>query len=190
MRIDKLWGWLLFLSLLCLPQSALAAWPFQASEANGTPAVADINGDGVLEVVFASSGGLYCTNAAGELLWLLDGDAAPDTYSSPTLADVDGDPTTLEVIVGGSTYGVGGNLNIVSCDGQLLAQYDVPTTVRSSPLVVDADLDGVKEIYFTRITSASIEDGTGDYIYDAEPSFYALDVITGPSGISLVLRWA
>jgi hypothetical protein len=66
--------------------------------------VGDVDGNGVLDLVFGSWGGyLDCVDAAGHLNWKVypsDEPEPPQLGSSPTLADADGIPSTLE---GGSS---------------------------------------------------------------------------------------
>jgi len=181
-------SFLLALSLFCLPQAALAEWPFglytmMTGTSSVEPVIADIDGDGSLEVVFTSwDGNLYCTDAAGNQLWtyaLSELAFGPNQFSTPTLANVDDDPTTLEVVVGtGDDLTGGGRLIVVGSDGQLLAQFDTPAKIDASPVVVDADLDGANEIYFAPLWSAG-----------SNTTFYALDPINGLEGLSLQIRW-
>ncbi len=64
----------------------------------GSPALADVNGDGVLEVAFGSfDRGIYLLDARGKAIWRYT--AADTSWSSPAFADINGDGR-LEVIAG------------------------------------------------------------------------------------------
>ncbi len=117
-----------------------------------TPAVGDISGDGVPDVVFASfAGGAYTSAGTitavagntGETLWSV----APGTYSSAgvALADLDADGLP-EVCTAGTQYAVvcldgGGNLKWAA--GSELSYI-------GSPAVADLDGDGLAEVILGR----------------------------------------
>ena len=64
----------------------------------GTPSLADVNGDGLLEIGFGSHDrGIYLLSHTGKLIWRLV--AADTVWSSPAFADTDGDGL-LEMIIG------------------------------------------------------------------------------------------
>jgi len=140
--------------LLPLVSCALAlsngagGWPFRTEfppQNFSSPAVGDVDGDGGLDLVFGSwDGHLYCVDAAGNMNWkvfLSDGPTAPQLNSSPTLADVDGNPATLEIFMGSGVGFTWGRLYVIGSDGAELARFDTSSLVQSSPMVVDTDLD-------------------------------------------------
>ena len=158
-------------------------WPFQTGfpHQNFTsPAIGDLDGNGVLDLVFGSwDGHLYCVDAAGNLRWktlLSDGPDVPLLSSSPTLADADGNASTLEVFVGSGAGFQWGRLYVLGSDGAELARFDTSSDVQCSPLVVDADLDGVLEVYFGESFSP--------YTY------YSLDVVNAAGTVVLQPRWS
>ncbi len=120
---------------------------------SSTPAVADLDGDGVMEIVVSAwDDSLWVVHEDGEVLW---GRECTAKYSSPALGDLDGDGD-LEVVVGShlpnvyawhhdgsSVVGGGtGGLFAVLGDG---AVYNY-----STPALVDLDGDATtKEVVFT-----------------------------------------
>lgn len=119
-----------------------------------TPAVADIDGDGRLDIIAPSwDHTVYAWSATGELLWRR---YIEDTlWSSPVVADIDRDGTP-EIILGGDIWAgnplnspEGGLVWILNRDGSTYPGYPihVPTqTVWSTPAVVDLDRDGELDV--------------------------------------------
>ncbi|MFH1054736.1 MAG: PQQ-binding-like beta-propeller repeat protein [Candidatus Altiarchaeota archaeon] len=107
-----------------------------------SPAIADINNDTILEVVFGSDNGrLYALDYSGRLLWKF-ATGAP-VRSSPTLADVDGDGKT-DVVFGSDD----GNLYVLDNNGRLMWNYTTHGVVRGSPAVMDLGGTPAKEVVF------------------------------------------
>ena len=92
-------------------------WPFPTGgPIFSSPAVADINGDGQVEIVFASrdsAGRVYCTDLAGNELWHAE-TGGSNINSSAALADLDDDPSTLEIVIGSGKGSLGGHLHVFS----------------------------------------------------------------------------
>lgn len=122
-----------------------------------TPAIADVDGDGRVEVAFSS---------LDEYVYLVDGATGANepnwprwlrdtSFSSPALHDIDGDGT-LEVIVGVASHvegppvnaSDGGCLHVLRNDATNLPGFPqcVDQTIVSSPAVGDIDGDGRPEI--------------------------------------------
>jgi outer membrane protein assembly factor BamB len=118
-------------------------WKYTTEGAiDSSPAVADVDGDGQLEVVIGSSDSrVYCLNGAtGAQKWNYTTGAG--VGSSPTIADVDGDGY-LEVLVGSfdkNVYCLNGNT------GDVKWSFTTGRRVYSSPAVADVDGDGHLEV--------------------------------------------
>jgi len=129
----------------------------------GTPALADINQDGYLEILLTSKNCVYAFNRTGTLVsnypfaqestyqvtevagnWLITYDKDFLFSSSPVVADLDGDGV-LDVIVGSPRYGV---LAFNGLTGRQLAFSPLSTlgSVSPTPLVCDVDGDGRIEL--------------------------------------------
>jgi outer membrane protein assembly factor BamB len=83
-------------------------WSFSTSDlVESSPAIADIDGDGKLEVLVGShDGNLYCLDGrSGARKWAYRPRASAQFFSSPTLADLDGDGL-LEIIIGNNNSGL------------------------------------------------------------------------------------
>jgi hypothetical protein len=119
-----------------------------------SPAVADINGDGIKDIIAPSyDHSIYAWSKTGGLLWRR---FLEDTlWSSPVVADIDRD-NRPEIILGGDIYPgnnigkPGGGLTwILKRDGSNYPGYPRSTpgqTVWSSPAVADINEDGFKDI--------------------------------------------
>ena len=173
-----------------------------------SPAIGDVNGDGQPEIVFGAwDDCIYLLNKQGTPLWGeipfttpqhfcgSHGFFAHDTvYSSPALADLDGDGK-LEIIIGSDVsctdpgnsdlcnrYMVpnGGFLWVIKYDGTVLARRWFDQAIYSSPAVADLNRDGKYSIV---VGSGQTFAGKGYYV----TSMY-LDT-TKPVTQSLVTRW-
>ncbi|MHA2339093.1 MAG: outer membrane protein assembly factor BamB family protein [Candidatus Hodarchaeales archaeon] len=119
-------------------------WNFTTNNyVESSPAIADIDGDTVLEVVIGSDDGnvyvLNGTNGVQEWNFTTGG----EVYASPTLADLDGDGIFLEVVFGscdGNVYALNGS------NGNELWSYTTGDCIGKSPAIVDVNGDNVKEI--------------------------------------------
>lgn len=136
-------------------------WPKQTrqvAEFRGifsSPAVGDINGDGLAEIVVGTYGhDIYAWNYAGALLPGWPYDNQDSIWSSPALADIDRDGLK-EIIIGadstggnGWPYPPGGLLYVFNHDRSFVPGFPkiTPEVTWSSPAVADIDGDGYYEI--------------------------------------------
>jgi len=126
---------------------SLPLWNWELKTGNwigSSPAIADIDGDGKLEVVFGSGDHyLYALNGEdGSLLWKFKTGGA--IWTSPAIADIDGDGR-LEVVFGSEDnylYALNGE------DGSLLWKFKTGFFVNSSPAIADIDGDRKLEVVF------------------------------------------
>jgi len=128
-----------------------------------TPAVADVSGDGVPDVVFTafagsaygSAGALVCVSGAdGSTLWSVTsvGGASPYASSGVAIADLDGDGAPT-VIVSATT-----GLLAVDRTGAFEWLAAVPVSAYGHPAVGEMDGDGLSEVVYGR--SVVEHDGT------------------------------
>ncbi len=118
-------------------------WKTQGFSGEDSPNVADLDGDGEVEIVGMTFGGeVYCLDSKGRIKWRKDlrpelGDSDAHAYLAPILCDVDGDPD-LEILAltNGGFFDASGKASknqtpahgivfALSADGQILDQFDV-----------------------------------------------------------------
>jgi hypothetical protein len=119
-----------------------------------SPAVGDVDADGLPEIVYESYDSLYVWNADGSPLpgWPKQLGVANFSYSSPALADIDGDGD-LEIAV--STTGTGAAEWVLHHDGSQVWANPFGTWSYCPPSLVDVDGDGKYEVLASREGSFS-----------------------------------
>lgn len=153
-----------------------ANWPVQVNATPAfTPSIGDIDNDGDMDVVIAtSSTGMYAFDANGDLLtgFPLADPNVKYSYQSPILVDLDGDET-LEIV--GSNHGDAAAFYVMNHDATYAPGWPIPLGgwTYSPSTVADFDNDGVYDIFMAdRNTS-----GTNDPL----PTVYGL----APDGTDL-----
>lgn len=148
-----------------------------------SPALGDIDGDGVMEIVTTSNGSLIAFDNMGEVLWT--GDAFESYVSSIALADLDNDGD-VEIY---------GDRSVYDHTGQMLWQNPNPIALYPASTAADMDDDGDLEIVFGN--TVMHHDGSlmwytpsatpgypqvADFDDDGQPEV----LITAPNGLTLL----
>jgi len=146
--------------------SSNVKWSFSArSRILGFPALADVNGDGILEVVFGSDDHMvYAVRGSdGSVAWnfLTDG----PMRSSPAVADVNRDGI-CEVVFGcedSTVYALNG------VDGRVVWAAKCDGPIRSAPAIGDIDCDGRVEVVVATYDSClhAIDAESGELIWQS-----------------------
>lgn len=104
-----------------------------------SPVIADVDGDGVDDVLVATADTLYAISVAKDyIVWSVG--ISGDSYSSPSVGDVDGDGVP-EVVLATS-----GGLYVVSLEGVVEAFYPGINADFGSVIISDIDGDGDNEL--------------------------------------------
>ncbi len=129
----------------------LAGWPVKTSRHvpgdgfDGSPAIADLDGDGAVDMVVGSNHGMVAAfHADGSLLWEADLGASVALPASPVVGDIDGDGKP-EVVLGGAD----GHLYALEGEnGAVVAGFPRPMggPILAGATLADVDRDGDLEI--------------------------------------------
>ena len=104
--------------------------------------LADIDGDGIDEVVYCHAGrAIQAVDGKGDLLWQ-SFHGGGDQPFGPSIGDIDGDGNP-EILL---TQRDGPKLRILDQDGALIEEYEVPGGMVGSPVIADVDDDGKLEV--------------------------------------------
>ncbi|MEM6997179.1 MAG: VCBS repeat-containing protein [Myxococcota bacterium] len=165
-----------------------------ASNVTTTPALGDLDGDGVVEIVTAAANGdIVAYDHEGTLLfsepadwpYIGDGGTISGYYGAAiALADVDNDGD-VEIIAGNF---------IADHEGQTVVTFDEPAGWWSATAAADLDGDGDLEIVLGH--AAFHHDGTPAYVTDLQPGYPQIAdldadpepeiLLVNPLGISLI----
>lgn len=128
-----------------------AGWPislggvqdsYNSQVINSSPRIADIDGDGQVEIVIGSTDRkVYAFNGDGSVQWIFGtGDMV---FSTPVVADIDPAAAGLETAFGsGDSY-----FYVLDSNGELLWKRPTGWTLRASPSAADLDGDGTLELF-------------------------------------------
>jgi len=120
-----------------------AGWPQSTgSSVKGSPAVTDIDTDGITEIIAPTlNGKLYIWDYEGNLETGSPVDLAGEIWTAPVVADIDNDGT-CEIVIGSRNH----HLYIVETDGSIVGDRDLGHYIIGTPTVKDIDNNGLKEI--------------------------------------------
>ncbi len=127
-----------------------------------SPAVADLDGDGVNEIVLARSGRVIAYHADGSIVWKQDVDGR--CWSSPVVADFRDDSPGLEVAQSSA-----GNIYLFGADGTILDGFPYAFSDELRSLAA-GDIDGDGELELVAVTTNGIEaNGQTDIVIAVNP---------------------
>lgn len=184
--------------------SGTKLWDYDTGDMaiEGKAAIGDIDGDGLAEVVVGAGstftpnahGGLYVLNHLGQLqcdFKTLDATSTPDgfrdgVFSSPALADLDGNDGLLEIAFGAWDRRV----LVIHHDCTVLWEVNVYDAVWASPAIGDVNRDGQLDVVIgvdadhLNPPPNAVTDGGLIYVYDGKTGA----VVTGfPQQVDEVL---
>lgn len=124
-----------------------ALWPDPYANICSSPAVHDLNNDGVLEIIVGCfDANMYVFEPDGSLFPGWPFASGFTIFSTPAIGDIDGDGVP-EIVYGDNSGGIYAlNIDGTVCTG---FPYPTPYVVRSSPALGDLDGDGFDEIVIT-----------------------------------------
>jgi hypothetical protein len=120
-------------------------WPFETiNQIESSPAVLDIDGDGMTEIIFGDYEGLlHMLDEMGNEQPGFPVDLDNDIWGSPAVADMEGDGD-IEIVIGSKDK----RLLIINPDGSIQANYNAQQYIMATPALGDIDGDGELEAVF------------------------------------------
>nr|MDO8100500.1 PQQ-binding-like beta-propeller repeat protein [Candidatus Njordarchaeota archaeon] len=161
-------------------------WTYTTGIVSSSPVVADLMGNGKLEVIFGSwDNRTYCLNGTtGSKLWSYA--TGKEIASSPVVADLLGNGK-LEVIVGSSDNNV---YCLNGTTGGKVWSYAIGSNIGSSPVV--ADLFGNGKLEVLAGSNGGVYCLSGEVVSpsDITPPATVTDLVAGsPTNTSVTLAW-
>ena len=122
-----------------------SGWPIETiNQVESSPAVLDIDGDGMTEVIYGEYGGLlHMVDEMGNEQQGFPVDLDNDIWGSPAVADLEGDGD-MEIVIGSKDK----HLLIINPDGSIQADYNAQQYIMATPALGDIDGDGELEAVF------------------------------------------
>jgi hypothetical protein len=120
-------------------------WPHLTfNQIESSPAVLDIDGDGMTEVIYGEYGGLvHMVDEMGNEQPGFPVNLDNDIWGSPAVADMEGDGD-IEIVIGSKDK----HLLIINPDGSIQADYNAQQYIMATPALGDIDGDGELEAVF------------------------------------------
>tara|TARA_Y100001934_G_C12358017_1_gene779113 strand:- start:964 stop:2895 length:1932 start_codon:yes stop_codon:yes gene_type:complete len=118
-------------------------WPYNDTDKIlGSPAIFDINFDGIKEIIFCDyTGKVFITNPDGQLLHTFQTD--DQIWGAPSIADLNNDGT-YEIIISSKDQ----SLYILNHEAELITSYNANQYLLGTPAIGNIDLDDDLEIIF------------------------------------------
>lgn len=138
--------------LFCLSHTGQQEWNYSIGCAV-QPAIADLDGDDDLEIVFNNKSDVHCVNHTGQNLWIAS--TTYDIFDAVAIADLDDNGYLEIVVVENENLGSGNDNSYVYCFNATGSQKWKSTTlgqyadVQSAPTIADLDNDDSLEIIVT-----------------------------------------
>ena len=174
--------------------SPTLVWHKQVGDIDCTPVLADLDGDGVLEIIVFDSlpknPRVAAYSFTGNLLWTYETPAKENLEHPLVAADVNNDGS-VEILFASKNDG----LKVLDSSGNLLPMYTVPGySGQAMPAVADLNNDGVKEIILScqaaSATIACINGNTGGINWQITTSATVKELAIGDFNASAGLEIA